>query len=52
MNANEIIADIGRTVAKMSIEDAEEFLSEIIEDCEIRVEALAEDRKMMEAKRS
>ena len=45
MNANEIITDIGRAIAEISIEDAEAFLSEIIEDCEIRKDALADDKK-------
>jgi len=43
MNANEIITLIGKAVGIMTKEQADEFLGEIIEDCEIRKEALKYD---------
>ena len=43
MNANEIINEIVKAIANMSTEDAEAFLSEIIEDCKTRKDALKYD---------
>ena len=43
MNANEIINEIGKAIANMSTDDAEEFLLEILEDCKVRKDALKYD---------
>ena len=43
MNANEIINEIGKAIARMDADDAEEFLLEILEDCKVRKDALKHD---------